>query len=56
MSKQKLTSSDGAEMDGFGDRVALHDDTAVVGAPNNDRSRGAVFVYDKPKKRLGHDD
>lgn len=43
----KLTASDGAAFDWFGDSVAVSDDTVVVGAPlNNDN--GSAYIFVKP--------
>ena len=46
--QQKLTASDGASSDWFGDSVGLSGDTAVVGAllhDGNGSSSGAAYVY-----------
>jgi predicted amidohydrolase len=49
--QQKLTASDGANNDGFGESVALSSDglTAIVGAPEEDTSpttnNGAAYIY-----------
>jgi hypothetical protein len=44
----KLTASDGAADDLFGSSVAISGDTVVVGAPNDDSSRGSAYVFVKP--------
>jgi hypothetical protein len=44
----KLTASDGAAMDAFGQAVALSGDTAVIGAPGADGTgfdQGAAYVF-----------
>lgn len=47
--QQKLTASDGAAGDKFGLRVALYEDTALVGAPSASDARqmfaGAAYLY-----------
>ena len=45
--QQKLTASDGASGDGFGYRVGVSVDTAIVGAPQNiiGNSPGAAYVF-----------
>ena len=43
----KLVPSEGAADDHFVRTVAIHGDTAVVGAPNNDEGKGAAFVFVK---------
>lgn len=47
--RQKLTASDGASSDWFGRAVALHGDTAVIGAPMDDlgvkTNAGSVYVF-----------
>lgn len=43
--EQELTAADGAAGDGLGWSVAIDGDTLVVGAPFDDASRGAVYVY-----------
>ena len=47
--EQKLTAGDGAAGDIFGDSnsVAVEGDTAVVGAPQNDGAKGAVYVFQR---------
>ena len=45
----KLTASDGAEYDYFGDSVAISGDTALVGAYGNDDNgspTGSAYIYD----------
>ena len=42
----KLTASDAAAGDRFGDAVALERGTAVIGAPGEGASAGAAYVYD----------
>jgi hypothetical protein len=47
--QQKLTASDGIAHDGFGDSVALWDDTALVGAANDtvgaNDNQGSAYVF-----------
>lgn len=47
--QQKLIASDGAGGDGFGQALALSDDTAVIGAPNKQlgirKDCGQVYIY-----------
>ncbi len=43
--KAKLTASDGAADDEFGISVAVHGDTVVVGARQDDTSDGAAYVF-----------
>lgn len=46
--EQKLTASDGANLDQFGNAVAINNDTIVVGAYQHDASAtnsGAAYVY-----------
>jgi hypothetical protein len=43
--EQKLTASDGAESDQLGRSVAIDGDTLVLGAPSDDRDKGAVYVF-----------
>ncbi len=43
--QQKLTASDGANNDAFGQVVALSGDTLAVGVPNANGRRGAVYVF-----------
>jgi hypothetical protein len=45
----KLTASDTADGDWFGNVVAIRSSTIVVGAPKNDQAgldAGAVYIYD----------
>ena len=47
----KLTASDGATHDDFGDSVAIHGDTIVVGAygdDDNGAQSGSAYVFTKP--------
>ena len=44
----KLTADDAAENDEFGISVAVHDETIVVGAHQNDSNKGAAYVFTKP--------
>ena len=48
----KLTASDGAAADDFGDSVAIDNDTMVVGARGDDiggnRDQGSIYVFVKP--------
>src|SRR5258708_4441664 len=41
---QKLTASDGAAQDAFGDAIAISGDAVVVGAPDN-AGTGAAYVF-----------
>lgn len=43
----ELSAGDGAREDHFGAAVALRGETALVGAPDHDLSRGAVYVFVK---------
>ncbi|MBN1119306.1 MAG: T9SS type A sorting domain-containing protein [Bacteroidales bacterium] len=43
-----LTPSDGEINDQFGNAVAIHGDTIVVGAKGHSLERGAVYVFQKP--------
>ena len=45
----KLTASDAAANDEFGISVAVHDETIVVGAHQNDSNKGAAYVFTKPE-------
>ena len=47
----KLTASDGAEDDQFGFSVAVGGDTIVVGADQDDSSRGSAYLFTKPPTR-----
>lgn len=40
-----LTASDGQSSDGFGCAVSLKGDTALIGAPGDDSTRGAAYVF-----------
>lgn len=42
---RKLTASDGASFDRFGQSVAISGNTAVVGAFNDDSAAGAAYVF-----------
>ena len=47
----KLTASDGAAYDAFGSAVALYQDYALVGAPDDDDlgdGSGSVYLFEKP--------
>ena len=46
--RAKLTASDGAEDDEFGNSVAVDDDTIVVGARQDITRNGAAYVFVKP--------
>jgi len=41
----KLTASDGANNDRFGKSVSIDRDYAIVGAYNDDSSRGSAYVF-----------
>ena len=41
----KLTASDGDSRDYFGYPVSISDDVAIVGAPGDEYSRGAVYMF-----------
>jgi len=43
--QQKLTASDGAANDNFGESVSVSGDTAVVGAGSKNDLQGAVYVF-----------
>jgi hypothetical protein len=43
--RAKLTATDGASGDNFGNSVALSGSTAVVGAPGNNSFTGAAYVF-----------
>ncbi len=45
----KLTADDGAANDEFGYSVAIDGSTIVVGARQDDSSRGSVYVFTKPQ-------
>ena len=45
----RLTASDAAANDAFGTSVAVHGDTIVVGAPEEDTgARGSAYIFTKP--------
>lgn len=44
---QKLTASDGAAADNFGNSVALSGSTIIVGSPDHNNSRGAAYVFNR---------
>ena len=44
----KLTASDGADDDEFGESVAMDGETVVVGAPQHDGGKGAAYLFTKP--------
>ena len=45
----RLTASDAAADDEFGNSVAVHEDTIVVGAPEEDSgARGSAYIFTKP--------
>jgi uncharacterized repeat protein (TIGR01451 family) len=44
----ELSASDGAANDHFGYYVAISGDTAVIGAPDRNSSRGEAYVFVKP--------
>ena len=45
----RLTADDAAENDEFGTSVAVHEDTIVVGAPEEDTgARGSAYIFTKP--------
>ena len=45
----RLTASDAAANDEFGASVAVHEDTIVVGAPEeNSNARGSAYIFTKP--------
>ena len=57
----KLTAADGAENDEFGISVAMHDDTIVVGAHQDDDATngsdsGSTYVFIKPETDANDDD
>jgi hypothetical protein len=46
----KITAGDAADIDSFGDAVALHGDYALVGAPDDDSihlGRGAAYIFNR---------
>ena len=44
---KKLTASDAADNDWFGDSVSISGDTTVVGADHKNSYRGAAYVYER---------
>lgn len=44
----KLTASDGADNDGFGDKVALTGSTVAATAVRDDSLTGSIYVFNKP--------
>jgi trimeric autotransporter adhesin len=51
-STAKLTASDGAEYDGFGEAVSINGDTIAIGATDatvNDVNEGAAYLFAKPQ-------
>lgn len=44
-----IVASDGAALDTFGQRLAAHGSSLIVGAPGADQARGAVYHYDISK-------
>ena len=44
----RLTASDAAGDDKFGTSVAVHEDTIVVGAPENHDGGGSAYIFTKP--------
>jgi uncharacterized repeat protein (TIGR01451 family) len=45
--QQKLTASDGAPSDLFGNQVALNGNVAVIGAPGKNGYQGAAYVFSR---------
>jgi len=45
--QEKLTASDATERDFFGDAVSVSGDIAVIGAPDKDGEKGAVYVFER---------
>ena len=43
----KITASDGAANDSFGDSVSISGDYAIVGAHGDDSSSGSVYLYER---------
>jgi hypothetical protein len=43
--QRHLTAGDGAALDRFGENVALSGETAIVGAPQDDGSRGSAYAF-----------
>ena len=53
----RLTASDAAANDEFGTSVAVHEDTIVVGAPEEGtNARGSAYIFTKPANGLGRHD
>jgi len=50
----KLTAFDGKTNDYFGDSVSLHDNYLIVGARNNDSSKGAAYIFKKKENSWIH--
>ena len=48
MGQKKLEASKGKRDDDFGESVAVHGDTVVVGAPETGSSKGSAYVFTKP--------
>jgi|GEM_PF-4287429 len=52
----KLTASDGAAGDGFGNNVSIHGDMAIVGALRNDNEKGenagAAYIFRRSAERV----
>jgi uncharacterized protein (DUF2345 family) len=44
----KLTTSDGADNDSFGDKVTLNGNAIAASAPGDDSKRGSVYVFNQP--------
>jgi virulence-associated protein VapD len=47
---KKLTASDGAALDGFGESVAIHGDMAIVGATGDaigDNPQGSAYIFER---------
>jgi len=51
---KKLTAADGAADDKFGHSVAVSGDTVVVGAPGDDGSQGAAYVFQRDQGGAGN--
>ena len=45
--KQKLTASDGVANDRFGSSVSVSGDVAIIGAYQDDSSKGSAYLYEK---------
>ena len=45
--KQKLTASDGADEDRFGNSISVYNNTAVIGASYDDNRKGSAYVFEK---------